>query len=60
MFYIRKLDFAMLYRAHNNFHPKDVQAEKDFRRRNPECPEILNAPTYKEALDLNRQLFFYV
>lgn len=50
----------MLYRARNNFHPKDIEAEKDFRKRNPECPQILNAPTYKEALELNRQLFFYL
>ena len=60
MYFIRKYDFAMLYRARNNFHPKDVQAEKDFRKRNPECPQILNAPTYKEAFEKNKQIFFYV
>lgn len=60
MFFIRKSDFAMLYRAKNNFSKRDLRQEQEFRSRNPECPQILNAETYEKALVLNAQIFFYM
>lgn len=60
MYWIRYRDFAMLYRALNNYHPSDVQAAREFRERNPECPQLVNAETFEKACEINSHRFFLV
>lgn len=50
----------MLYRAMNNYHCSDVQAAKEFRERNPDCPELVNAETFEKACEVNSSRFFLV
>ena len=60
MYVIKLEDFARLYRALKiDATISEREWARNFRLRNPQCPEIIEASSFKEALELNNTRFDY-
>lgn len=60
MFTIRLEDFSRLYKGESEeANVSEKKWAEDFRNRNPECPAILRASSFKEALQINNIQFDY-
>lgn len=58
MFIIRLEDFARLYKGESaEANVSEKKWAEDFRSRNPDCPAIKQASSFKEALKINNTCF---